>query len=1061
MNDPSVNFYDVQSSFNKFWKKEERKEKFKHFFTPGKKSEEENEGLILYKRWENYVEPRVYPSGDRSLLSNNAKESALFISDHSNKSSRQFGGSWQPLGASTVPLYGGGAGRLNCVRFNPSNPNIIYAGAPVGGLWASTNNGFAWSTSTDDLPTLGVNDVAVDPVDPNIMYLATGDMDANDSYGVGILKSIDGGSTWNMTGFSTTIQMGRYASRVLINPNDHNMIFAGTSLGLFKSIDAGVTWVKVLATTPVRDLEFKPGDPTVIYAVASKSLYRSINSGNTFTIIPSGSGLPAATSVSRAAIAVTAADPSYVYVVYSDAGDNSFFGVYRSTNSGVSFNLQTNYPNLLGWDPDGSDAGGQGWYTLSIAASPINKNEVIVGGVNVWKSTNGGVNWNINAHWYGGGAPYVHADIHDLIYRPDGSAYYAACDGGIFETQNGGNSWQDLSDGLQIGQMYRLGCSATNPDKVIQGWQDNGTNFYNDPTWEQILGGDGFECFIDWSDENTLFAEIYYGDIYRSNGGSFFSSIKNNIDEDGDWNTPWQQDPIDPQTLYAGYKNVWKSTDKGDYWTKISNFTIGNIKSLKVAPSNSDVIYISNGSSIYKTVDGGNNWSMLTIPMTGSIAVTYITVSGTDPNTVWFTRSGYDGNNKVFKSTNGGAAWTNLSSGLPNLPVNCIVNQAGTNDGVYVGTDVGIYYLDNNQSTWVSFSNGLPNVVIDELEIQYSSNKLRAATYGRGLWETTIFNPSSTLPLANFVADSTSGCPGLTVQFADSSSNSPTAWDWQFPGGTPSTSNLQNPIITYNAPGTYHNVKLIVTNSAGTDSVIKNSYIAISPYTKPTITVMGNDSICSGTAVQLKASYGQSYLWMPNGQSSYIASASSTGTYSVTVTDAYGCKTTSNPTNIYVLPTVPTPTITVNGDTLFSSSATGNQWYYNGTAIAGATDQTYIGIVNGGIYYVKVSGPGNICSAISSTITGIDDQALNGIGFSVYPNPSDGISSLTISSEKNEKITIQVTDMMGKLIYKKEIEIIVNQQLKETIDLSKYSKGIYMLKLSSGNGNATQKLVVY
>ena len=182
MNDPTVNFYDVQSSFNRYWKKEERKEKLRSFFSPRRETEEENEGLILYKRWESFVEPRVSPSGDRSLLLNNALELEKIISSHSYRSSRQAGGNWQPLGAFTVPTNGGGAGRLNCVRFNPLNPNITYVGAPVGGLWI--NSGAGWSTNTDGLPTLGVNDIAVDPTDANVMYHATGDMDAGDSFGV-------------------------------------------------------------------------------------------------------------------------------------------------------------------------------------------------------------------------------------------------------------------------------------------------------------------------------------------------------------------------------------------------------------------------------------------------------------------------------------------------------------------------------------------------------------------------------------------------------------------------------------------------------------------------------------------------------------------------------------------------------------------------------------------------------------------------------------------------------------------------------------------------------------
>lgn len=1059
MNDPSVNFYDVQSSFNKYWKKEERKEKFKNFFSFHNSSEEENEGLILYKRWEYFVAPRVYPSGDRSLLLNNAKELEKSITSHSYKSSRQAGGNWKPLGAFTVPTGGGGAGRLNCVRFHPGNPNKLYAGAPVGGLWVSNSNGSGWTTNTDALPTLGVNDVAVDPVDTNVIYLATGDMDANDSYGVGLLKSVDGGITWNITGLSMLVLEGRYVSRVLINPNDHNMIFAGTSVGLFRSTDAGMTWTKNLTANPIKDIEFKPGDPTVIYAVASKTFYRSTNSGSSF--VPVSTGLPLSANVNRAAIAVTAADPNRVYIVYSDAGSNGFYGFYRSTNSGTSFNLMTDAPNLLGWDANGGDTDGQGWYTLSIAASPTDRDEVMVGGVNIWKSDDGGSNWHITAHWYGAGSiPYVHADIHDLNYSPDGSACFASCDGGIFETIDGGGSWQDLGDGLQIGQMYRLGCAATDPDAVIQGWQDNGTNLYKSGTWDRVIGGDGFECFIDWSNENNMFGELYYGDIYRStNGGGNFQSIKNNISEDGDWNTPWQQDPFDPQTLYAGYKNVWKSTDMGNSWTEISTFGSGNLTALAVAPSDPNYIYVTNGSSLRKTTDGGANWNTITYPLAGVGAITYIGVCTTDPNKFWITRSGYGDDNKVYRTDDGGANWINLSYGLPNLPVNCVVNQTGTNDGIYVGTDAGVYYRDNTTSSWVPYSNGLPNVVVDELEIHYATNKLRAATYGRGLWESAIFNPASLLPFASFVADTTSGCPGLTVQYTDSSTNAPTSWEWTFPGGTPATSTLQNPIVTYNTPGLYHDVKLVATNASGSDSVIRYSYIAISPHVTPTITLNNNDSVCSGTVVQLKASYGQAFSWS-TGQSSYLISVNSTGVYSVNVTDAFGCVATSQPVSIYVFPSIATPVISIHGDTLSSSATTGNQWYYNGSPINGATGQTYVTTTVGGTYYVVVSDTAGVCSGTSSMLTGIRETSTIGLSYNLYPNPSHGISTLSIVSETGSPVLIEVMDVLGKSVYRETMQAISRQQSEKVIDLSGYSRGVYLLRISNDKGSTSEKIVL-
>ncbi len=1057
--DPSVNFYDVQKSFNKYQEQKEKKEKLKKIFSFGQNIEEENENYILYKRWEHYVAPRVYPSGDRAVMQTGNQEFQKILSNHFYKSAMQAGGNWSPLGAFTIPADGGGAGRLNCIRFHPNNQNTIYVGAPSGGLWKTTNGGLTWSTNTDGLPSIGISDIAIDATDPDIMYIATGDIDASDTYSTGILKSVNGGLSWNITGLNWTTNQARDICRVIINPNDPNMLFAGANTGVFKSIDAGITWTKVLAASNIKDIELKPGDPSTIYAVSSTNFYKSTNTGNNFSVV--NNGLPVSSTVGRIAIAVTPADPSYVYLLYTNSTDFGFLGLYRSINSGTSFTMQSDSPNLLGYDTDGQDSGGNGWYTLSLAVSPASQNEIVVGGVNIWKSYDGGVNWSLNAHWTGdGGAPYVHADIHDLIYRPDGDTYYAATDGGIYSTSDGGVSWLDQSSGLQIGQMYRLGCAATNASLVLQGWQDNGTNLYSSGNWEAVLGGDGMECFIDWSDPTYMYAEYQNGALSRSlDGGANFSDIVNNISEPGQWITPWQQDPIDPQTIYAGFLNVWKSTDRGDTWAAISAFNSGGLTCLAVAKSNPLYIYASDGTTIYKTTDGGTTWNTLTNPAGSINTLTYIAVSESNPDKIWLTYSGYTADKKVYKSTNGGSSWNNISGNLPNIPVNCVVNQSGTTDGVYVGTDMGVYYTDAGITSWMPYSNGLPNVIVDELEIHYATNKLRAATYGRGLWETAIYNPASNLPFASFSADSLSGCPGLTVQFSDSTLNSPTSWQWSFPGGTPDTSTLQNPVITYNNPGTYNNVRLVVTNTYGTDSVTKNSYIAISPHIQPVISLSNNDSICEGQNTVLTSSTGNSFSWHPTNQTSQSINANTSGTYSVTVTDAMGCVLTSPTLSIYVFPAMPVPTISIQDDTLISSAISGNQWYLNGTIIPGATAQTYPTQGIFGSYTVVVTDSIGLCSATSAPYVGIEEFN-NGISYILYPNPSNGPATLVLQSNQLSDLSIEITDALGKKIYFKNIPSFKGS-METSIDLTTWPKGIYTLTIKNSKGNASKKIVRY
>ena len=310
--------------------------------------------------------------------------------------------------------------------------------------------------------------------------------------------------------------------------------------------------------------------------------------------------------------------------------------------------------------------------------------------------------------------------VHLLKYFTGSSTtLFAACDGGLFKTSDNGSTWSDKSHGLGIGQMYRLGCSAQNANLVMTGWQDNGSNLYNSPLWTNVLGGDGMECMIDYSNSNIMYGSIYYGQFYRSdNGGANWNSIKNNVTEKGAWITPLVEDPADAATIYAGYMNLWKSTDRGNNWTKLSSFTDSIlINSISIAPSNSNYIYIYRSGYLMKSTDGGVTWTDITSGLP-ALYITSIAVSPDDEDVIWVTLSGYTSGEKVYASRDGGSNWTNYSGLLPNIPANTIILESCSNEGLYVGTDLGVFYRDSTMSNWVAFNSGLPNVIIDELEIR-------------------------------------------------------------------------------------------------------------------------------------------------------------------------------------------------------------------------------------------------------------------------------------------------------------------------------------------------------
>ena len=727
-----TNFYKIRDEFNKYWST-------KNFDISGG---EEGNPWIPFKRWEWFMEPRVYPTGD--LPSPDILVTRMNQYRASFPTQAAAAGNWTQLGPGVVPTNGG-EGRVNVIAVNPSNTSIIWAGSASGGLWKSTNSGSSWGTTTDNFGTLGISSIAFDPTNSNTMYVATGDADGQDTYSVGVLKSTDGGDTWSTTGLSSTTSQ-RYTNYAVVpHPTDPNILLAAGRQGIFRTTNAGLTWPSVMSGN-FKDLEVDPSDPTVWYTTLfATGVYKSTNSGVSF--IQSTLGLPPASSnLGRISVAVAPSLPSTLYALYVDYTnfDFGFKGLYGSTDGGASWSLKSSTPNILGWfDGTGTDAsGGQGWYDLVLQVAPDNPATVYVGGVNLWKSTSSGSSWTRLTNWYTGTVvPYIHADQHGFTFLPGSSStILAGNDGGVFVSTNSGTSWTDRSAGIAATQFYRLGGSATNPNRVYAGAQDNGTDRDLGGSWRRILDGDGMEALIDYSDENIGYGELYYGQIRKtSSGGDLTTTITGSIPDTGDWVTPYIINPINPKSLYLGEKGVYKTTDRGTSWTTLkSGLSSVPLTCLVIAPTDTNTLYAATTSplQVWFSTNGGTVWSSITAGLP-SAAVTYLAVSPIDPATAYATFSGY-ASQKVYVTTNRGTSWTNISTGLPSIPVNCIAINPSIAAHLYVGTDAGVYFSSNSGSSWSSFSTGLPNVIVNELEVHVASQKLRAATYGRGLWESPL-----------------------------------------------------------------------------------------------------------------------------------------------------------------------------------------------------------------------------------------------------------------------------------------------------------------------------------
>jgi PKD repeat protein/photosystem II stability/assembly factor-like uncharacterized protein len=841
MADPNENFFNVQRAFNVYF---ENKDMTKM------------KGWKPFKRWEyRMLEGRIFPDGTRRPEDHVIKAYNTYMSVHPG--ARSQAGNWINLGPFTLPDGKGykGLGRLNAIAFDPVDPDIIWVGAPSGGLWKTTTHGNNWISTTQDLPSLGVSAILIDHTNPSVMYIGTGDRDAGDAYGVGVYRSTDGGESWEPwnSGISNhTVGM------MIMHPTNHMIILAATSGGLYRSANGGATWTRV-AVGNYKDVVFKPNDPNIVYAASNGNFYRSANGGLSFSQVTTG--LPGS---SRAAIAVTPANPSYVYVILTN-GD-SFKGLYRSTDSGVSFTVRSTAPNIMSWGCNGGD-GGQAWYDLDIACDPTNSDVIFAGGVNCFKSSSGGTTWNISSHWWGDcGVPSVHADLHILEYNPLNNRLYAGNDGGVYYTDNQGANWVEITNGLPIGQVYKIGQSATQRDKTLNGYQDNGTSTFMGNHWRFILGGDGMECAVDPVDANYSYATIYFGYIARfyqnTNNGTVAENGFNGINESGAWVTPFILDEKNPNIMFVGYKNIWRSTNIKSpssqiAWQKISN-GLGGINSqdmrvLEQSPANTDILFAARYDNKLFRSDNCKaitpSWTDLTgmLPATGGI--NDVECHPYNSDIVYLSQ-----NNRIYQSNDRGLNWEDISGTLPDVAYTSIAAYKNSHDGLYISSDIGVFYKDKFLDDWIMFSNGLPpDASITEIEIYYdaadpSGDILRAGSYGRGLWESDVYHAA---PVADFLTQETMIPPGCTIDFTDLSSGVPTSWYWEFEGANPPTSTGKNPSgIVYESTGTYQ-VKLTVTNEAGFDSLILMDYITVDDTLIPLVDFDADQTnICSNGIVR-------------------------------------------------------------------------------------------------------------------------------------------------------------------------------------------------------------------
>lgn len=672
---------------------------------------------------------------------------------------------WEELGPAPI-VNGNYTGRVSAIICSSADPNRYFVAGADGGVWRTTDGGATWTPLTDQMPTTAIGALAFDPTNENVIYAGSGEANfANHSrYGLGLYKSIDGGNSWVQ--LAESVFGGRCFSRIVVHPQNPQVLYAAITpaggfperaaakghpgawgpLGVFRSTDGGLSWTQLTNGLPnqaATDLAMDPSNPNILYAAigrifgaAENGIYKSTDGGNSWTKL--GGGLPTS-GVGRISIAIAPSNPSRLYTLITRAADSrgggaSTLGAYRSDDGGATWTSL----------PIGNIQATYGWYLSVVAVHPTNPDIVLMGGVDLVRSTDAGRNWS-----------YVtppHVDMHAIAWDASGRLVVGD-DGGVHRSTNLGNSWSSINNNLGVIQFYAgLSTHPTDPLILFGGTQDNGTNRRNtnSKNWTQVFGGDGGWTQIDQRNPSRVFVEYQgTGNLYRSSdGGNSFNYSGSGING-GDRNCflpPYLIDPTNSNRMLYATHRLYLSTNGGSSWAPISgDLTNGSgaIRALAIAPSNPNTVYVAtNDGNVAVSFDGGSSFQRLLSNVPGWPRVTReIFVDPRDHLTVYLAVA-YFGETQIRRSRDGGQTWTALDGNLPDVPVNVVaVDVRGRVPTIYAGADNGVYRSLDEGATWHRYGRGLPNTAVIDIRLEPERNRLIVGTQGRGAWSIAIAIP--------------------------------------------------------------------------------------------------------------------------------------------------------------------------------------------------------------------------------------------------------------------------------------------------------------------------------
>lgn len=704
---------------------------------------------------------------------------------------------WKSLGPKNL------GGRTLCLAFHPEDKNVIYAGSASGGIWVSRTAGKgaeAWERVRTDYPVMGVSSIAINPDQPEELFIGTGevynyqtarpgidDRFNRGSYGIGILRSTDGGLSWKPSLDWRNTEL-RGVWKIIFNPLRSATLLAATTEGIFRSRDRGENWQRISNRRMATDIEIHPVDTNVIYVShggyqsPETGIYRSVDGGNNFELLRQ---LPTSYT-GKAAISLVPSEPDWLYVSIAD--DLKSIGLFRSIDRGDNWSLM-NTTDVAQW---------QGWYAHDVAVHPTDPARLIYVGIDTWRSLNGGrdlkqlsfwQNWQFGKTAVGapeGPTQYVHADIHAAYYHPaDPNQVFVATDGGIFVSTNGGSNWTSRNGSYQTQQFYADFASATRDSNLAMGGlQDNSTVLYDgEDAWSRRIGGDGMTTAIDPEDHKFVYGSLQNLQVLRSaDGGDTFRRliIGRSANEIRNFNSPFVLDPIQPSRMYAGAENLYVSDDRGGNWTSFDEKDGNNaILRIAVAPGAEELIYLSTNApdgsrrpGVFQLTNGRqSNW----VRMEGlpEQLCTDLVFHPEDNREVYAVFGGYN-TAHVFRTRDGGQTWQSIDNNLPDLPTHTLFIDPEHPQHLYVGNDMGVFFSENSGAQWHWISKDIAEAVM-VMDLSYSpqNRALRVATHGLGAYELSLDNvklpepEAPTFTIAPPFPNPTIGAFDLKIQTAD------------------------------------------------------------------------------------------------------------------------------------------------------------------------------------------------------------------------------------------------------------------------------------------------------